>query len=282
MLQFEDVAKEIASNENLTNVHFVGKGAFKETYCALSTNDQRIALKIFDPAKCNIERATRELDAMIRCSSPKIGKIFKASHHVIATNTYNYSLEEFIGGGTLADMLESSTLTNESSRLILRDIGQALICTKALNIVHRDIKPANIMVREDSTEFVLVDFGLVRDLSKESLTMSWVSMGPGTPLYMAPEQLTNDKTLISWKTDQFSLGIMIAICLTGRHPFSMPDDTNVECLERVANHCPPSVWFQKLAASSGFEAVSKMIQPWPIRRFNTPEEIVLAAEGVQV
>jgi hypothetical protein len=55
----------------------------------------------------------------------------------------------------------------------------------------------------------LVDFGLVRDLSETSLTASWLPRGPGTPLFASPEQLNNEKALIDWRSDQFSIGVIL-------------------------------------------------------------------------
>jgi len=76
------------------------------------------------------------------------------------------------------------------------------------------------MFRSGSDNPVLVDFGLVRALDDSSITQSWLMMGPGTPYFASPEQLNNDKYLISWLSDQFSLALTTAFALTSRHPFA--------------------------------------------------------------
>lgn len=137
------------------------------------------------------------------------------------------------------------------------------------------------MFRHNDENPVLVDFGLVRDLSQESLTMSWVSSGPGTPFFMAPEQLTNNKPLITWKTDQFALGIVVAICLTGHHPFSANGDHSNTFLNRVAEkqHC--SQWYSDFLKAHKLTYLLKMIEPWPIHRYSSINDILAAAEEAE-
>jgi len=90
-----------------------------------------------------------------------------------------------------------------------------------LDLVHRDIKPANIMFKEGLETPVLVDFGIVRDLAATSLTQTWSPIGPGTPFFASPEQLNNEKHLIDWRSDQFSLGVTLYFARTARHPYQL-------------------------------------------------------------
>ena len=52
-------------------------------------------------------------------------------------------------------------------------------------LVHRDFKPANIMFADAQGNAVIGDFGIVRDLRKDSLTQTYLSSGPGTPFFAA-------------------------------------------------------------------------------------------------
>lgn len=82
-------------------------------------------------------------------------------------------------------------------------------------VVHRDLKPANVLVTHDK-HVRLLDFGVAyrhgplgRD-TQDNLEI------PGTPAYMAPEQL--QRRPITERTDLYSLGLMLYEALSGKLP----------------------------------------------------------------
>ena len=137
---------------------------------------------------------------------------------------------EFVEGETLYSLLDR--LAKEGKRLSLtQGIAIAVQTLEALarihthGIVHRDIKPANIMIsHDDCGEYCakLMDFGLARanDDGMTALTQTGMG-GPGTPLYMAPEQI-DPKVFgqISPATDVYAMGIMLYQIISGGPPFT--------------------------------------------------------------
>lgn len=266
------IAEEFSKQNNLCDVTFAGKGAYKETFKAFAKQDSSVALKLLDPAKCNIARSEREIDAMKRCDSPHIAKLYDSGVYLASDGiNYIFSIEEYLDGGRLTDRL-GAKLAPDSVRHYGTCLAHALKHLEALHLVHRDIKPDNIMFRTNSDDPILVDFGLVRNLMEISLTQTWLQQGPGTPYYSAPEQLNNQKYLIDWRTDQFSLGIVLGICLTGQHPFtqSNPTDTVIAVSQRRSCGRP----FQTEAINLGFSNLIKMVEPWSVHRFQTPDELL--------
>jgi serine/threonine protein kinase len=269
------VAQEFGNSRNLTDITFEASGNFKETFKAITDNGQLIALKLLNPSKCNPARSDREIKAMKKCNSPFIGKLydygtFKANNGI----TYYFSLEEFFDGGTLTSKIGNKKLSPDTVRKYAAPLVKALDHLKTLDLVHRDIKPDNIMFRKNSSSPALVDFGLVRDLSESSLTKTWLPQGPGTPFYAAPEQLNNEKHLIKWRTDQFCLGIVLGICLTGKHPFVEPGMSEPEAIEAVAQRKTCATHFKNEVNALGLGGIVKMLEPWPIRRYATPNELL--------
>ena len=187
---------------------------------------------------------------------------------------YYFSTEEYLDGGTLTKQLDSKSLTPNTIRQYAKSLVHALDYLKGANLVHRDIKPDNIMFRRGQPEPVLVDFGLVRDLSESSLTLTWLPHGPGTPYFAAPEQLNNDKQLIGWRTDQFSFGVVLAICLTGCHPFAVPNSTMPQVIEAVAQRKPCTEEFKDAVTAKGFPWLTKTVGVWPIHRYSSPPLIL--------
>src|SRR5262249_23729411 len=93
----------------------------------------------------------------------------------------------------------------------------------ALGLVHRDLKPANVFVAVrggESDVAKVLDFGLVK-LTKDPGAAALTSdlTVSGTPLYMAPEQATADRSLDA-RADIYALGAMMYYALTSRPPFT--------------------------------------------------------------
>lgn len=268
------VAQEFGRAHSFTDVTFQGKGAFKETFRALTSTKTPVALKILQPAKCDLARSQREIEALQKCDSPLIARLFDSGTFRSADGTdYYYSVEEYLDGGTLSQRL-SPTLSPNVVREYGRRLTEALSHLKDQNLVHRDIKPENIMFRAGADVPVLVDFGLVRDLSATSLTQTWLPQGPGTPYYAAPEQLNNEKHLIGWRTDQFSLGVVLGISLTGQHPFTRPGMTQPQTVAAVAAREVCSNEFRAAASAAKLELLIKMISPWPVQRYANPTQLL--------
>jgi serine/threonine-protein kinase len=106
-------------------------------------------------------------------------------------------------------------------------------------VVHRDIKPENIVIvrgRDDDgrqTDLVKVcDFGIAhwappasaKDITDEDRTLIDApdrSKVVGTPMYMSPEQIRNEK--VDARTDVYALGIVLYELATGCVPFLADD-----------------------------------------------------------
>ncbi len=221
MPKFQHVAEAIANRQGYSFVRYVACGAFKETYEIQAKNGKKIALKVMNPAKCDLCRNEREIDSMKRCDHSGIARLFESGEEAQgnAGQSFFFSTEEFFDGGSLGDRLTAGLLSIDNAIKYGSQLAKALEHLAHLDLVHRDIKPDNIMFRQSAHDPILVDFGLVRDLSKTSLTHSWLPNGPCTPLYAAPEQLNNDKAMIDWRTDQFALAVVLAYCMSGKHPY---------------------------------------------------------------
>jgi serine/threonine protein kinase len=265
------VAELVAHQLGYKDPKFCGKGSFKETYRSEDRNGCVVALKLVDRTKISVERTDREIEALKRCNSLRVAK-------VLATTTFSAPdkrvfdvvVEEFFDGGSLEDRLKVGSLSR--GEVVELVIG-LILAVKELqpNLVHRDIKPANIMFRKNQPEPVLVDFGIVRDLSQTSLTASWWPSGPGTPFFASPEQLTNDKTLIDWRSDQFSIGVIASLLLTGLHPYQVDSANPNAAVYAVSERRGPAPDFKTAMIQAGLPAVIQMVQPWPVLRFADPD-----------
>ncbi|WP_260705057.1 serine/threonine protein kinase [Edaphobacter flagellatus] len=268
----EIVAKAYAAKKSLHFRKRVGAGAFKETFL-VDDGTRSLALKVIGH-KSSHSRTEREIDAIVRCSHPNIAQLESVETFSLGTSTYTCLIEEYIAGGTLADRVKTTPLTREQTLEVGAALIEVLDHLYQLNLVHRDLKPDNIMFRSSlSWQPVVVDFGIVRDLSRSSLTQTWVSMGPGTPLFAPSEQLNNRKEMIDWRSDQFALGVTLTMAQGRKHPYSTDLDSGYECVDRVADGSDPQAQFFRFAVESHLPALRKMVNQFPIDRFRTPSQL---------
>lgn len=250
----------------------VGAGAFKETFHVILANGEPQALKVYEPG-FSPERTTRELGAMQRCSHTNIGRLTAIAAFCHNGVQYLLTLEEFLSGGTLTARLQRGLLPLAETRSIGRQLVSAVAHIASHDLVHRDIKPDNILFRSDATTPVIVDFGLVRDLVGTSLTQTWLMRGPGTPFFAPAEQLRNEKMMIDWRSDQFSLGVVIALSAFGFHPYQEDGESPTKTVERVAERGPQTARFLSAATGAGMPFLVRMTTPWPVERFRTPADL---------
>ena len=155
----------------------------------------------------------------------------------IETNETFYLIMEYIKGYTLRELLVKYTQKMKKNlpecfvRNIARQICSALEYLHSHSIVHRDLKLENIMFEfpkdEESFDNIenvkgkvkIIDFGFSRISNKEEMMSSVF----GTPVTMSPQILesiyTGKLSKYDYKTDIWSLGIIIYELLFGFLPF---------------------------------------------------------------
>ena len=196
----------------------IGRGAMGEVYRGRdSQTGLAVAIKVLRPYLANqqpelVERFRRESEVLRKLNHPNIVKVLDAFE---AGEQY-YLVMEYVGGGTLADLLKRQPqLPIERALPIALELADALTRTHHLNIVHRDIKPANILLAEDGTPR-LTDFGLALAPDEQRLTQPGMTVG--TWLYLSPEVCSG--TTPDVRSDVWSFGVVLYEMLAGRPPFT--------------------------------------------------------------
>jgi hypothetical protein len=202
----------------------IGRGGMGVVFYAEDTRLGRpVALKAVAPALARDPRMRERLRREARAAA-------SLSHPAIATV---YALEEldgelliaseYVSGRTLREELAFGPLAAPALADAARAIAGALAVAHAHGIVHRDLKPENIMRRDDG-QLKILDFGLARDLHVQAASSSRLTVrgqAPGTPGYMAPEQLRGEPG--DTRADVFAFGVLIYELATGRHPYEDGD-----------------------------------------------------------
>ena len=132
-----------------------------------------------------------------------------------------YEVLEFIAHGSLRDLVQSTTPSEEFLRSVVRELADAIAALHEVSILHRDIKPTNVLVRSISPlDLVLADFGIASLTDVELLETD----SKRTPAYSAPEAMTG---IVARASDWWSFGVIILELLTDRRPFAGIKDRDI-------------------------------------------------------
>ncbi|WRT70274.1 uncharacterized protein IL334_007272 [Kwoniella shivajii] len=127
-------------------------------------------------------------------------------------------------------------------------------------VLHRDLKPENVFLSDDFVK--LGDFGLSKDMGTASFTSTYV----GTPLYMPPEILAENR--YDTKSDIWSLGCLVYEMCALQSPFSQAQ-TQAELISMVKSGKLPSLPAQYSPALKS--VIKAMLTLNPIKRPSTKD-----------
>ncbi len=180
---------------------------------------------------------------------------------------------EYVEGIDLYDLLDRcGRLPIDVAAIVAMQVARALDYAHYRSIIHRDIKPANIMLSR-SGGVKLMDFGIARDPAFGDLTET--GTGLGTPSYMSPEQILGDK--LDFRSDLFSLGIVLYQMVTGRKPFIEDEQKSVMHKIRLEKYTPG----RKLNPEIPRELeriMARCMMKVPRERWRSTQDLVLALE----
>ncbi|WP_163512716.1 serine/threonine protein kinase [Fodinicola acaciae] len=139
-----------------------------------------------------------------------------------------YLVMQLVDGEPLSDLLARvGKLPVDTTLELVAQTAEALHAAHRAGVVHRDVKPANLMVQHDpatgANTVVVTDFGIARTVESTHITSSGQVFG--TAAYLPPEQAAGKKATPA--SDQYSLGVVAYLCLSGRRPFTDENPTRV-------------------------------------------------------
>jgi dienelactone hydrolase len=191
-----------------------------EVYRARDSRLQRdVAVKLLPPDALHDEgaraRFRREGLALAKLSHPNVATLYDIGEKDDAS----YLVMECVAGRSLASMLASGPLPIDDVVALGIEVADALAEAHEHGIVHRDLKPANVMITPRGHAKVL-DFGIAKLLAPpegDRATLTETGGAIGTLAYMSPEQALGEP--IDYRTDLWSLGVLLYESLTGAPPF---------------------------------------------------------------
>lgn len=225
----------------------IGVGGMGEVYRAHDSRLNRdVALKVLRPGGASgpdqRTRFEREAHALAALNHPNI----VAVHDFGVSDGQPYIVSELVEGESLRAVLDGKPMAPRRLVEMAVQIADALAAAHTAGIVHRDLKPENLMLTRDGRVKIL-DFGLARqtgtgtsdETSAMEATRHVTREGAvvGTASYMSPEQAVGKP--VDYRTDQFSLGLILYELATGKQAFSRP--SSVETMAAIVREEPAPI-----------------------------------------
>ncbi|PTL83761.1 protein kinase [Vitiosangium sp. GDMCC 1.1324] len=195
----------------------VGRGGMGRVYRARDVLvGDVVALKTLDlekdPGANALERFRREVRLARRISHPHVARMHDLGEH----EGQHFLTMEYVEGVDLRSLIthEGPLAPGRAAHIALA-VCEGLAAAHSAGVVHRDLKSANVLV-EKGGRVVLTDFGIARALAEEAARSTLGTAG--TPMYMAPEQLSSGE--VDTRADLYAVGLMLYEMLTAALPFS--------------------------------------------------------------
>ena len=209
----------------------LGTGGMGQVYLAQDTSelDRAVAIKLL-PADIAADpkwmrRFIREARTVSALNHPNVLTVYEFGVH----ESTRFMAMEYVDGVTLRDYMKGSRLNLHEVLDIGMQVAAALNAAHEAHVIHRDIKPENIMLRRRDGIVKVLDFGLAKPVKQggnssgtDTLLQTETGIVMGTVSYMSPEQSLAVKTL-DYRTDIWSLGVVLYEMITGRVPFGSDD-----------------------------------------------------------
>ncbi|MEH2268456.1 MAG: serine/threonine protein kinase [Nostoc sp.] len=212
-------------------IRVLAMGGFGQTYIAQDTRRPGNPICVVKHLKPGTD--PRVFDTAKRLFNSEAETLEKLGNHdqiprllaYFDENQEFYLVQEYIEGHTLAEELIPGKRWNERQVIqLLQEVLEILEFVHRQGVIHRDIKPDNIIRRASDNKLVLVDFGAVKQLRTQLVTVGGqpsATVVIGTPGYMPTEQGQGKPRPNS---DIYSLGIIAIQALTGLQPTELQED----------------------------------------------------------
>jgi len=211
----------------------IGKGSFATVWRgAHSTTNEKVAIKGINLQKANIKETAcinSEISILRALNHPNIVRLLDFQR----TRRHIYLIMEYCSGGDLSKYIQKcGRVSEDHSRMLLRQLASGLECLREKKLMHRDLKPANLLIENEGSNpenivLKIADFGFARHIGAMEVAETLC----GTPLYMAPEIL--EFKPYNTAAELWSVGAILYEMVTGKPPFKASNQNQL--LTKIKN-----------------------------------------------
>lgn len=232
-----EIEDEPSSGIRLGPYHLLeslGRGGMGEVFHAYDrANRAEVAVKVphlhvdRDEARSAFYREFRLATSVVHRNVVRV-------HAIESVRDLPILVMEYVQGESLTEVVRTEgALCTADALYLITELCSAVEAMHDAEVIHCDLKPDNIAICQEG-RVVVMDFGIARRLGEEA-DASVTGPFCGSPVYMAPEQVTGDA--ITAATDVYAIGILLYEMLTGRAPWTGTTPHAI-ALERLFREVP--------------------------------------------
>ena len=147
---------------------------------------------------------------------------------------------EYFNGPSLHSYLSTAAYSNGFPLVEFLCLGiklsHVLYDVHQQNIIHKDITASNILYNRQTRQIKIIDFGLATIAPMGTTQQKKITQLVGTLAYISPEQTGRVSRGVDYRTDLYSLGVVLYQLATGCLPFS--SDDSLEFLHMIIAKAP--------------------------------------------
>jgi serine/threonine protein kinase len=217
----------------------IGRGGMGSVWRARRVDDRfetTVAVKFLHASWIGLQGEQRfrtEGQMLGRLDHPNIARLIDAG---LLDMTHPYLVLEYVEGEAIDAYGAAKELNVEARVELFLGVLAAVAHAHSHLIVHRDIKPSNIFVTRSGT-VKLLDFGIAKLLDDGSAALTKSGGTALTPQFAAPEQLLGKP--VTTATDVYSLGLVLYVLLTGKHPVLAESGSSAHFIHAVLTQDAP-------------------------------------------
>lgn len=257
----------------------IGEGGMAVVYKARDKKLNRlVAVKIlkkeFADNKDISEKFKKEATAIANLSDMNIVNVLDVGHE--DEDNIDYFVMELVEGKTLKEIIVSNGKIGWSTAsTIAIQVAKALDCAHRNGIIHRDVKPQNILITEHG-DVKVTDFGIAKSATSSTITNTTTIMGSAH--YLSPEQAKG--TFIDFRTDLYSLGIVLYEMVTAKLPFDGESPVTI-ALKHIQEEPVAPKTLNDTIPDSLNSFILKAISKDPISRYQTSKEMIADLQKIK-
>ena len=203
-------------NDRYEIIRVIGEGGMANVYLANDTIlNRKVAVKVLRGDLANDEKFVRRFQREALSASSLNHPNIVEMYDVGEDDGNFYIVMEYVDGKNLKQLIKRRTKLSLTEVVdIMKQLTDGISHAHDSFIIHRDIKPQNMLILDNGL-VKITDFVIAVALNSTQLTQTNSVMG--SVHYLPPEQAAGKGA--TFKSDIYSLGIMMYELITGKLPF---------------------------------------------------------------